>query len=99
LKAKKAALDIAREVLQEGRVAVEAAFEDLAGLADAARRRPASELNGTRLVLDAALLVPGSRVTRFKQRARKTATALASRGYRLSLTGPWPAYNFVGDGR
>jgi hypothetical protein len=99
LRAKKEALDVARAALQEGRAAVEEAFDDLAGLADATRRRPASELNGTRLVLDAALLVPGSRLTRFKQRARKTATALAARGYRLSLTGPWPAYNFVGDGR
>src|SRR5207253_1798117 len=54
---------------------------------------------GVRLLLDAALLVPGARLARFKQRARKTAAALAARGYRMSVTGPWPAYNFVGDGR
>jgi Gas vesicle synthesis protein GvpL/GvpF len=99
LRAKKEALDVAREVVREGRAAVEEAFEDLAGLAGATRRRPAGELSGTRLVLDAALLVPGSQVTRFKRRVRKTAAALATRGYRMSVTGPWPAYNFVGDGR
>jgi hypothetical protein len=99
LRAKKEALDVARELVREGRAAVEQAFEELAGLAEATRRRPASELDGTRLVLDAALLVPDSRLARFKQRARKTATALAARGYRMSLTGPWPAYNFVRDAR
>jgi len=99
LRAKKEALDVAREVVREGRAAVEEAFEELAGLAEATRRRPAGELDGTRLLLDAALLVPGARLARFKQRARKTAAALAARGYRMSVTGPWPAYNFVGDGR
>ena len=89
LRAKKEALDVAREVVREGRAAVE----------EATRRRPAGELDGTRLLLDAALLVPGARLARFKQRARKTAAALAARGYRMSVTGPWPAYNFVGDGR
>jgi hypothetical protein len=99
LLAKKHARDLAREVLREGRAAVEDAFEGLATLADATRRRPGRELDGTRLVLDAALLVPSARLVGFKRRARRAATTLAARGYRLSLTGPWPAYNFVGDGR
>ena len=99
LLAKKQARDVAREVLREGRAAVEEAYEELANLADATRRRPAGELEGTRLVLDAALLVPAGRLVSFKRLARRAATGLAARGYRLSLTGPWPAYNFVGDGR
>jgi len=99
LLAKKQARDVAQEVLREGRVAVEEAYETLATLADATRRRPAGELEGTRVVLDAALLVPSGRLTSFKRLVRRAATGLASRGYRLSLTGPWPAYNFVGDAR
>jgi hypothetical protein len=99
LLAKKQARDVAREVVREGRAAVEEAFEELANLADATRRLPASDLQGTRLVLDAALLVPAGRLVTFKRRARRAAAELAARGYRLSLTGPWPAYNFVGDGR
>jgi hypothetical protein len=99
LMAKKQARDVAREVLREGRAAVEEAFEELASLADASRRRPAAELAGSRLVLDAALLVPAGRLPSFKRLARRTAAGLAAQGYRLSLTGPWPAYNFVGDGR
>ena len=89
----------AREVLREGRAAVEAAFEELAGVADATRRRSTAELDGTRVVLDAALLVPTRQLTRFKRAVRRSGAALAARGYRLALTGPWPAYNFVGDGR
>ena len=99
LLAKKQERDTAREVLQEGRAAVEEAYESLATVADAARRRPAGELEGTRVVLDAALLIPSGRLTSFKRLVRRAATGLAARGYRLSLTGPWPAYNFVGDGR
>lgn len=98
LLAKKQELDIAREVLREGRAEVERAFEELAALAEGARRRPAAELDGSRVVLDAALLVPARQLARFKRTVRRTVTGLAARGYRLTLTGPWPAYNFVGDG-
>ena len=96
---KKRELDLARELVREGRAAVEEAFEELAALADATRRRPPAELDGTRVVLDAALLVPAERAKRFRRAVRRAATRLAARGYRLILTGPWPAYNFVGDGR
>jgi Gas vesicle synthesis protein GvpL/GvpF len=99
LLAKKHQRDVVREVLREGRAAVEDSFETLAGLAEATRRRPAAELEGTRVALDAALLVPGRRLARFKAAARRATTALTARGYRLTLTGPWPAYNFVSDGR
>jgi hypothetical protein len=97
LLAKKEERDVARAVVREGRAAVEEVFGSLAGLADATRRRPPAELDGTRLVLDAALLVPSRRLGRFRTALRRGATGLAARGYRLSLTGPWPAYNFVGE--
>ena len=99
LLAKKRELDVARAVLKEGRAAVEDTFEALAGLAEATRRRPAAELDGSRVVLDAALLVPASGLGGFKRAVRRHATGLAGQGYRLTLTGPWPPYNFVGDGQ
>ena len=99
LLAKKRERDVARAVLEEGRAAVEDAFEALAAMAEAARRRPAAELDGSRVVLDAALLVPARGLAGFKRAVRRHATGLAGQGYRLMLTGPWPPYNFVGDGR
>jgi hypothetical protein len=99
LLAKKQERDVARDVVRAGRAAVEDAYEALAHVADATRRRPGGELEGTRVVLDAALLVPSGRLRSFKRVARRAATGLAERGYRLTVTGPWPAYNFVGDGR
>ena len=95
LMAKKEQRDVARAVVREGRASVEAAFESLAGFADATRRRSPAELSGTRLVLDAALLVPIGRLARFRAALRRAASGLAAHGYRLSLTGPWPAYNVV----
>jgi hypothetical protein len=99
LLAKKQQRDVVRAVLHEGRAAVEQTFEALAALAEASRRRPADELEGTRVVLDAAFLVAGRQVGEFKRAVRRAATALLALGYRLTLTGPWPAYSFVGDGR
>jgi hypothetical protein len=85
-----------RDALQQGRTGVDAAFETLAALADDARRRPpdAGEV-GARLVLDAAFLVAPARLPRFKAAAKKAAASLAPHGYALTLSGPWPPYNFV----
>ena len=97
LLAKKRQRDIVRAVLQEGRASVDETFEALAGLAEASRRRQGEELEGTRVVLDAAFLVSGRRASEFKRAVRGAATTLTALGYRLTLTGPWPAYSFVGD--
>jgi Gas vesicle synthesis protein GvpL/GvpF len=99
LLAKKRQRDVVRMVLSEGRASVEEAFETLTGLAAASRRRPSGELEGSRVVLDAALLVAGRRAREFRRAVRRAAVALAALGYRLTLTGPWPAYSFVGDPR
>ena len=96
---KKHERDATQLLLREGRAAVAAAFETLARLADATRRRPAAELDGTRLLLDAALLVPAPRASEFKRVVRRLARDLGAKGYRLELTGPWPPYSFVVDAR
>jgi hypothetical protein len=85
-----------REALARGRDDVEAAFASLAGVAEDARRRPPDSVDGAaRLVLDAAFLLAPARVARFKKAARATAARLARHGYDLTLSGPWPPYNFV----
>lgn len=86
-----------KEALARGRADVDATFEALAQAADDARRRQPDNVDGTRLVLDAAFLLPPRRVTAFKRTARERATRLAQHGYTLTLSGPWPPYNFVGD--
>ena len=89
-----------REALARGREDVEAAFESLAAVSDDARRRPPDSVEGAaRLVLDAAFLLAPARLARFKKLARATATRLAHHGYELTLSGPWPPYNFVADVR
>jgi hypothetical protein len=93
---KKQTQQAVREALARGRGDVDATFEALARAADDARRRPPDAVDGTRLVLDAAFLVPPRRLAAFKRAARGRATQLARHGYTLTLSGPWPPYNFVG---
>lgn len=93
---KKQTQQAAREALARGRGDVDATFESLARAADDARRRPPDAVDGTRLVLDAAFLVPPRRLPAFKRTARARAAQLARHGYTLTLSGPWPPYNFVG---
>jgi hypothetical protein len=93
---KKQEQQVIREALARGRADVDATFEALAQAADDARRRLPDKVDGTRLVLDAAFLLPPKRVTAFKRAARERAARLAQHGYTLTLSGPWPPYNFVG---
>jgi hypothetical protein len=62
-----------------------------------ARRRSATEqaAPGSRLLVDAAFLVPRRRAGAFRAALRKNARQLAATGIVVSLTGPWPPYNFI----
>ena len=62
-----------------------------------ARRRQATEqaTPGSRLLLDAAFLVPSRRANAFRGALRRRARSLSGSGLVVSLTGPWPPYNFV----
>jgi hypothetical protein len=65
--------------------------------ADDSRRRPLPE--GVRgLWLDAAFLVPRADRRAFETALRREAKALLARGYRVTLTGPWPPYSFAEAG-
>jgi hypothetical protein len=59
-------------------------------------RRTATEQGpGSRLLLDAAFLVRSRNARGFEAAVRREGRALERKGIALSLTGPWPAYNFV----
>ena len=68
-----------------------AAYEALEQLADAAKTR-AVEGN---LILDAAFLVPPSRLDAMREILTRRAERLLRDGCPVSLTGPWPPYSFA----
>jgi hypothetical protein len=95
LAARKQARDESRLAAQAAAEAADAAFDSLAAIArDGRRRVDAGPVDG-RPLLDAAFLVPARGRRRFRAAAQRLARDLARRGGRLTLTGPWPPYNFV----
>ena len=96
---KKAQRDAAVELSARARETVAALYDRFAGRARLARRRSPSELpdGGGALLLDAAFLVPKTREQSFRAQVEREARSLASHGYGLTLTGPWPPYSFVQD--
>ena len=65
---------------------------------DEARRRPPPPGEvGKRVLLDAAFLLRRGKTKAFQAAVRAKAKKLAAHGYQLTLTGPWPPYNFVVD--
>lgn len=89
-----------RGIVDLGRTAADEVFDAVARHADQTQRRqPAAAEPGLRLLLDAAFLVPVNRAATFRESVRRQAERLAPHGYRVVLTGPWPAYNFVAGAR
>ena len=87
-----------QDVAKDARVEADRLYSALARRADDARRQtPAQAGTGTTVVLDAAFLVPIRRAAAFRAAVKAAAAALERRGFDLTLTGPWPSYNFVGD--
>jgi gas vesicle protein GvpL/GvpF len=94
LATKKLARDLARQSSAAAVTAAEEAYTTLSAIArDSRRRRDEPEGAPTPPLLDAAFLVPVERRRRFKTTVKSLA---ASRnGTIVTLTGPWPAYNFI----
>jgi hypothetical protein len=97
-------LKVSRVQLSEARIAADRLYEAMSHEATRASRRTATEqgMPGSRLLLDAAFLVPKTRSTAFRAAVRRNTRHLAAAGLVVSLTGPWPAYNFIdadGSGR
>lgn len=97
---RKKAIDAERKsVGARGALEVDALYERVAKSARRAQRRTPSnrELTG-RVLLDAVFLVPRSSVKKMKAIVGTSAPKLAEEGFDITLTGPWPAYNFIGGG-
>jgi hypothetical protein len=97
LAARKKAKDDARLSRVAAAEAAADVFDLLVTIARDARRREDVPDAGTPPLLDAAFLVPVTSRTRFKKAATDAAARCAGAGAQMTLSGPWPAYNFVQD--
>jgi len=98
---KKQEQDASRDLAGRLRAEMDETFAELAAAARAAvRREPAAPPEtGGRLLLDAAFLVPARDGAELEARVERCAARLAPRGCEVTLTGPWPPYNFVEEAR
>ena len=48
------------------------------------------------MLLDAVFLVPRASVKKLKATVGVSAEKLAAEGFDVTLSGPWPAYSFIG---
>jgi hypothetical protein len=97
LAAKKDARDAAAKGRAAAVAAADTAFSRLTRHAKDAQQRPRRQEPGTNPpILEAAFLVTAGARARFKAEAKRQTALCASAGADLILTGPWPAYNFIG---
>jgi hypothetical protein len=90
-------LDVNRAQLVDARAEAGRLFKALARDAAGALRRTRLEqaAPGSRLLLDAAFLVPAAKAAAFRALLRKRTSRFRGTGVAVSLTGPWPPYNFI----
>jgi hypothetical protein len=90
-------LDVTRVQLAGARAEADRLYGAMAREAADARRRTATEqaAPGSRLLLDAAFLVPAREARAFRSALRRHESRLGRVGLAVSLTGPWPPYNFI----
>jgi hypothetical protein len=93
--------DVTRVQLTAARTAADRLYRAMTREATEARRRRSTEqaAPGSRLLLDAAFLVPTRRAGAFRRALGRHARQLSGSGLVVSLTGPWPPYNFVDSPR
>jgi hypothetical protein len=97
LSRKRDLLNVSRVQLGEARAEADRLYRAMTREATDARRRTATEqaVPGSRLLLDAAFLVPAGKGRAFRAALRRNTKALGRSGVVVSLTGPWPPYNFI----
>jgi len=98
LAGRKRARDNARAAVEKAATAAAMVFDELSPMAKDARQRVEAPAGAVPPLLDAAFLVPSARRARFRGAARRAARTCAEAGAEMTLTGPWPAYNFVQPG-
>jgi hypothetical protein len=86
-----------RVQLRRARADAARMYRKIAGEASKAVRRLDVEraAPGSRLLLEAAFLVPVQRAKAFRAAVSRHTGALEQSGIAVSLTGPWPPYNFI----
>jgi hypothetical protein len=97
LAARKRARDDARAAVAAAVTAADDVYTSLAGIAAEHRRRTSEAPGAVAPLLDAAFLVPTRQRARFQSAAQKVARQVTRTGAQMTLTGPWPPYNFVGS--
>ena len=97
LTARKHARDETQKALRKSVDAAELALKELSALANESRQRRDAPPGAVAPLLDAAFLVPSRSRAKFRTTAKRLARRCAQSGAALTLTGPWPAYNFVQD--
>ena len=96
LAARKQVRDSANDATRMAAESAIAAYGSLAPLAREVRTRSdIPDGASTPPLLEAAFLVPATHRSKFKSAAKRLAAKGAAAGTELTLTGPWPAYNFV----
>lgn len=92
--------DVTGAQLTAAKRAADRLYRAMSSEATESRRRTATEqaTPGSRLLLDAAFLLPKTRANAFRNTLRQHARKLSGSGLVVSLTGPWPPYNFVDAG-
>lgn len=94
---KKAQAEVKRRLVGDARAEADALYDLLAKRAKRALRRPPpSQDMAARVLLDAVFLVETKSTKGFTAAVGKTAQRLADEGFHVTLTGPWPAYSFIG---
>jgi hypothetical protein len=97
LRRKRDVLEATRGGLARARSGATRLYTAMSREATEARRRRATEAAApdSRLLLDAAFLVPVRRTAAFRRALAGQAHSLTAAGIVVSLTGPWPPYNFI----
>lgn len=93
LQRKKLEKDAARTLLARLQPEMDEVFADLAAQATESRRRP--PVSPSPLLLDGAFLVRTRDAADFEKTIGRWAERLAESACELTLTGPWPPYNFL----
>jgi hypothetical protein len=93
---KKKEKDLTRTLRENAAVESDKSYKALARHGKDSRRLPIVQGDsGTSVVLDAAFLIPVLKESRFRAAVQQLSTRLA-KTFDVTLSGPWPPYNFVG---
>jgi hypothetical protein len=94
---KRDVLDINRTRVKAAKMTADRMYKSISRLASAAQRRTSLEraAPGSRLLLDAAYLVPTATTGVFRSAVRQQTRDVRAAGITVSLSGPWPPYNFI----